>query len=346
MSWDASNGAVVFYIDGQQVESFTGYKTGLAVAGGGELVFGQDQDSVLGGFRTIDVFSGSLYDIRIFDDIRTAAEIESNYDQTLLPLAEPDMIANWTFSDLSATGIITESVGSNNLTEQHVVGTGFSPSAPELGLSIPENSADGTVVGNVTVIDSDIGDTFIYNLLDDAGGRFDLDPGTGVVTVVDGSLLNYEADTVHTITVEVTDSGGESYSEVMPIQVAAVNEGPVNTVPGTQVVDEETATSIAGISISDVDAGSENLTTRLVVSNGVLDVTLSGMATISAGSNSTNDLTILGTVSDINWTLASLTYTGNTDVTGVGADSLTVITNDGGNTGSGGAQQVIRLCSD
>ena len=123
----------------------------------------------------------------------------------------------------------------------------------------------------------------------------------------------------------------------------AVNDAPVNTVPGTQTVDEETPTAIAGISISDVDAATEDLTTRLAVSDGVLNVTLAGSATISTGTNGTNDLTILGTVADINATLATLTYTGNTDVTGTAADSLTVITNDGGNTGSGGAQQVVNF---
>ena len=55
---------------------------------------------------------------------------------------------------------------------------------------------------------------------------------------------------------------------------------------------------------------------------------------ISAGANSSNDLTIQGTVADVNVTLASLLYTGNTDVTGIAADSLTVTTDDGGNTGN------------
>ena len=135
VSWDSSTGAVVFYIDGQQVESFTGYQTGQTITGGGELVFGQDQDSVLGGFKTIDVFSGSLYDVRIFNDVRRPAKSRSNYDVTLPP-TEPGMIANWTFDDLSATGVVTESVSGNNLTEQHVVGVGFSASVPELTFAV------------------------------------------------------------------------------------------------------------------------------------------------------------------------------------------------------------------
>ena len=121
------------------------------------------------------------------------------------------------------------------------------------------------------------------------------------------------------------------------VNITAVNDAPVNTVPGTQTVAEETTTAIGGISIGDVDDLGANLTTRLQVTSGVLNVTLSGSASISAGVNGTGDLTIQGTETDINATLASLTYTGNIDVTGTNADTLTVTTDDGGNTGSAAA---------
>ena len=73
----------------------------------------------------------------------------------------------------------------------------------------------------------------------------------------------------------------------------------------------------------------------------MLDVTLAGAATISAGVNGSADLTIQGTVTDINATLASLLYTGNMNVTGIAADTLMMTTDDGGNTGTGGALQDI-----
>ena len=37
------------------------------------------------------------------------------------------------------------------------------------------------------------------------------------------------------------------------ITVSAVNDAPVNTVPGAQSVVEETATAISGISVNDAD---------------------------------------------------------------------------------------------
>jgi VCBS repeat-containing protein len=116
------------------------------------------------------------------------------------------------------------------------------------------------------------------------------------------------------------------------------NEAPVNTVPGTQTVIEETQTAISGISVADPDAGDRTISTQLSVGNGVLDVTLSGSATISAGSNGSASLTIRGSVADINATLASVLYTGDLNVNGTAADTLTITTDDLGNAGTGGAK--------
>ena len=154
-----------------------------------------------------------------------------------------------------------------------------------------------------------------------------------------------DADTINVVVNDNgntgTGGGADQNLGTVNVDIGAVNDAPVNTVPGTQTVAEETPTAISGLSIADSDAGGSNLTTRLQVSNGVLNVTLSGAAGISAGSNDSGDLTIHGSVTDINASLASLTYTGNTDVVGIAADTLTVTTNDLGNTGSGGALQDV-----
>ena len=90
----------------------------------------------------------------------------------------------------------------------------------------------------------------------------------------------------------------------------------MNTVPGAQTVNEDTALSIAGISVNDVDG---NLaTTQLTVTNGALNVSLAGGATISAGANGSSTLTSSGTQAQINAALASLSYQGNANFNGVG----------------------------
>lgn len=217
VTWDATNGAVVFYVDGQQVESFTGYQTGRTITATGELVVGQDQDSVLGGYNTIDVFSGSLFDLRIFNDVRTAGEIANTYNQTL-DSSEPGLIANWTFGDLSVSGVVTETVSGNNLNVIHVTGTGFSPNTPVMTLEVHENAVNGTAVGSVTGSDPD-GDALTYTLTDDAGGRFAIDLNSGLISVVNSALLDYESNSSHNITVRVTDTTATFYDKVFSIQV-------------------------------------------------------------------------------------------------------------------------------
>src|SRR5207302_1017490 len=49
------------------------------------------------------------------------------------------------------------------------------------------------------------GPNVVFSLTNDAGGRFAIDASTGVVTVADGWLLNFEDATSHNITVQASD---------------------------------------------------------------------------------------------------------------------------------------------
>ena len=121
-----------------------------------------------------------------------------------------------------------------------------------------------------------------------------------------------------------TDTNGATDSDAVAITVSSVNDGPVNTVPGAQTVNEDTALPIGGISVTDVDGNLS--TTRLTVTNGSVTVSLAGGATISAGANGSSTLTLSGTQAQINAALASLSYQGNADFNG--ADTLTVLSTD------------------
>jgi VCBS repeat-containing protein len=135
---------------------------------------------------------------------------------------------------------------------------------------------------------------------------------------------NADFNGADTLTVLSTDANGATDSDAVAITVTAVNDGPVNTVPGAQTVSEDTALPIGGVSVNDIDG---NLaTTRLTVSNGALNVSLAGGATISAGANGSSTLTLSGTQAQINAALASLSYQGNADFNG--ADTLTVLSTD------------------
>ena len=91
--------------------------------------------------------------------------------------------------------------------------------------SVKEGAANGTVVG-VTALasDPDAGTIITYSLTDDAGGIFTIDSSTGIVTVKDGSKLDFDLDPSHTITVQATDSGGLSTTQSFTIGVEDVKD--------------------------------------------------------------------------------------------------------------------------
>ena len=125
------------------------------------------------------------------------------------------------------------------------------------GSSVSENAADGTVVGSVSASDPDSGETFGYSLANSADGRFTVDADTGEITVADGSKLNFEDASSHEITVEVTDSAGNTYDENFTIDVGNVNEGPGDlTLTGNSVSENAADGTVVGsVSASDPDSG-------------------------------------------------------------------------------------------
>ena len=122
--------------------------------------------------------------------------------------------------------------------------------------------------------------------------------------------------------VVVNDGINDSQPAISLVTVVAVNDAPINTVPGAQTVAEDTILPIAGVSVADIDSSA--LTTTLsVCSSGILNVTAGAGVT----GNGTASVTITGTAAQINAALAGLAYTGNLNFNG--ADTLTVATSDG-----------------
>ncbi|MEK6787011.1 MAG: DUF4347 domain-containing protein [Nitrospirota bacterium] len=123
--------------------------------------------------------------------------------------------------------------------------------------TVAENAANGTVVGIVTGTDPDTGDTQSYSLTDTAGGRFAINASTGEITVADGTLLDYESATSHSVTVRVTDAGGLMYDETFTINLTNVNEAPTDLVLSASTVAENAAngTVVGTVSGTDPDSG-------------------------------------------------------------------------------------------
>lgn len=129
--------------------------------------------------------------------------------------------------------------------------------------TVAENATNGTTVGITALsFDPDSGHSVLYSLTDDADGRFAIDSGTGIVTVADGGLLDFENAESHEIKVKVTSNGGlSSVEQAFIIEVANVNEppsAPADTNGASNQVAENaaagTAVGITAFSL-DPDAG-------------------------------------------------------------------------------------------
>jgi Ca2+-binding RTX toxin-like protein len=107
--------------------------------------------------------------------------------------------------------------------------------------TVPEGVLSGNVVGTVTAVDQDDGETFTYELTDNASGRFAIDRATGDLTVADADLLNPAADSGYGITVRVTDGGGEAYEETFTIHI--IWDDSLNAIFGTSNGDTLSGTS-------------------------------------------------------------------------------------------------------
>jgi hypothetical protein len=186
--------------------------------------------------------------------------------------------------------------------------------------------------------------------------------GTGVLTLTGTTTVaNYQTalrsvtyqnssdnpTASRTITFTV-DDGTSTGSATRGITINAVNDAPVNTVPGSQGTPQNTPLTFStgggnAISVADVDAGSNSIQVTLTATNGTL--TLSGTSGLSFSFSDANGtgagdgtadatMTFRGTLTNVNAALNGMTFTPTAGFTG--AAVLTITSNDLGNTGSGG----------
>lgn len=95
VTWDSATGRIGVYVDGALAHDGTyADATGRLIAAGGTLVIGQEQDSLGGGFDAAQYLPGTIGDIRIFNDIRTADEIAGNAFATIAANTQ-GLVNNW-----------------------------------------------------------------------------------------------------------------------------------------------------------------------------------------------------------------------------------------------------------
>ncbi|WP_218653149.1 ELWxxDGT repeat protein [Nostoc sp. TCL26-01] len=134
--------------------------------------------------------------------------------------------------------------------------------------SIPENSADNSVIGTLSSSDANTNDTHTYTLVNNAGGRFALN-GNQLI-VANGGLLDYETATQHTIRVKTTDSSGLSYERDIAIAISNVNDafaGTLSFTSATYSVNED-GTPVAVVTVQRTGGSEGFVRANVSLSNG------------------------------------------------------------------------------
>lgn len=93
-------------------------------------------------------------------------------------------------------------------------------------LAVDENAANNLSLGRFGHVDRDgAEDTATFTLINDGGGRFRI-AADGTLSVRDGTRLDYETGSAHTIRVRVTDGAGAWFEKDFTIDVRNINEAP------------------------------------------------------------------------------------------------------------------------
>lgn len=197
-------------------------------------------------------------------------------------------------------------------------------------LSVPSGTLSATSGGGVTIAGTASAQTLTGSISDInafiAGGNVSFQ-----------AALNSTANV--TLTASISDNGlsggaAASASQTVELTVTAINDAPTITAPATINVAEDIAQTLSGISFSDVDAGTGNVTVTLSAASGTLAANSGGGVTVGGTSSA---LTLFGSVSNINAFIAGSAVSFTTASNATSNVVLTVSIDDGGHVGAGGS---------
>jgi hypothetical protein len=109
VTWRSDTGELILFKDGQKVWSHS-YAKGKSLNNGGSLIFAQEQDSVGGSFDVNQAFKGWMREVRIWNKVRSEAEIKADMSRSLTG-NESGLVGYWPLTEF--TGDIAKDKTSN-----------------------------------------------------------------------------------------------------------------------------------------------------------------------------------------------------------------------------------------
>ncbi|ERM80577.1 hypothetical protein P872_12685, partial [Rhodonellum psychrophilum GCM71 = DSM 17998] len=229
---------------------------------------------------------------------------------------EPKALTGISFTDIDA--------GTSNVLVTFEVGSGTLAASSSAEVSVGGSSSSLTLTGSVDEINS-----FLSN-----------------EELTFTTSLNSTQDVILAIEIDDqgnTGSGGSKTDAAdLTLIVTAVNDAPVNAVPGDQQVDQNASLTFSlgnanQVSISDVDAGGGTVEVSLSATNGVLTLAgVTGLTFTTGDGTADGSMTFRGSIANINTAISTLTFYPTSNYNGLA--SVTITTSDLGLNGSGGAQ--------
>ncbi len=322
-----------------------------ATSGGGVTV---------GGSASALTLSGSISNINAFiagGNVSFLTAVDNTASVTLTANINDNGLSGGAPKSDSATVLLTVSEvndaptisapASINVTEdvpQALTGISFADvdagaSPVTVTLLVPSGTLSATSASGVTVGGSASNLTL-------TGSLSDINAFIAMGSVTFTTAANATANVV--LTVQINDNGNtgsggaKSDSTTLTLNVSAVNDAPVNTVPGPQSMLQDgvlvfSAGNGNAISVADVDAGGGTVRITLTASNGLISLGSTSGLVFSVGSGTGDGtMTFDGSLVDINNALAGLTFVPTSGY--YGSASLQITSDDLGLSGAGGSK--------
>ncbi len=202
--------------------------------------------AIIGNLGVVDPDVGDTHTWSV-DDVRfevVAGQLKLKAGQSLNFESEPNV-------NLTITATDAGTLSYNELFAITVTNVNEAPTDITLDNTALAENAGGAIVGNVGVIDPDVGDTHTWSV-DDV--RFEV--VAGQLRLKAGQSLNFESQPNLNLTITATDAGTLSYNELFAITVTNVNEAPTDITLDNTTLAENTAGAIVGnLGAVDPDVG-------------------------------------------------------------------------------------------
>ncbi|MBD2529134.1 DUF4347 domain-containing protein [Nostoc flagelliforme FACHB-838] len=277
-----------------------------------------------------------------FTNINNNPELKDTISSVILNENALNIAASIINSNITLTDVDSSDFNAGNLTVNYSSGSGAEDqlsvnSGNGITLSSGNVSYNGTVFGNIDTTNNGVSGKGLVIRFTNVNAT--LSAVKALIQNLTYQNISNTPNPSRTISIIVNDGdGGTSTAVSKVINVTAENDAPVNTVPGTQTINEDeilTFTAANLISISDPDAGNNPIKVTLVASKGTLSLNgISGLDFSGGAGDGTDDATLefKGIITDINKALNGMNF--KPIANSNGPASVRILTDDLGNSGA------------